>query len=92
MKKIILGILVLSVSLFAANFTTCSSCHGQNAQKRALGKSQIIKGWSVQKTINALRGYKYGNYGGSMKGVMKIQVARLSDSDIDSLASLISKF
>ena len=92
MKKIILASLLTSASLLAASFTTCAACHGQKAEKRALGKSQIIKGWSVQKTTDALNGYKDGSYGGPMKGVMKGQVARLSEADIKDLAQMISKF
>lgn len=71
-------------------FTKCSSCHGQNAEKKALNKSQVIKGWSTHKITTALKGYKTGSYGGAMKGVMKAQVANLSDSEIKALATYIS--
>ncbi len=64
----------------------------QNAEKRALGKSQIIKDWSAQKIADALNGYKDGFYGGPMKGIRKGQVARLLDDDIKALAKKISKF
>jgi len=63
-------------------YTKCAGCHGVNAEKPALGKSQIIKGWSVAKITEALNGYKDGSYGGAMKGVMKGQASSLSDSDI----------
>ncbi len=92
MKKIILGTLILSASLMAANWAPCSGCHGVNAEKSALGKSQIIKGWPAEKIVAALKGYKDGSYGGAMKGVMKGQVSRLSDEDIENLANQISKF
>mgnify|MGYP000479864145 CR=1 FL=1 len=92
MKKIILASLIATASLMAANYATCAGCHGQNGEKRALGKSQIIKGWSTDKVGMALKGYKNGTYGGPMKGVMKSQVARLSDADINALATTISKF
>ena len=72
-------------------FVKCAGCHGANAEKSALGKSQIIKGWDITKTQNALSGYKNGSYGGAMKGVMKGQVARLSDADIKEIAEKISK-
>ena len=94
--KILLGLAVLgSVSLFAADgaalYKKCSACHGANAEKAALGKSQIIKGWEVAKTQAALKGYKDGSYGGAMKGVMKGQVAPMSDEDIKAVAEYISK-
>lgn len=61
-------------------------------RKKALGKSQVIAGWDEAKTIKALQGYKDGSYGGAMKGVMKGQVARLSDADIKDLAKKIASF
>lgn len=72
-------------------FAKCTSCHGQNGEKAALGKSQIIKGWSVEKVMDALHGYKEGTYGGAMKGVMKSQVANYSEDELKALASHISK-
>ncbi|QKF82230.1 cytochrome C [Halarcobacter ebronensis] len=81
-------------SLFAADgatlFKTCATCHGANAEKQALGKSQVIKGWDAAKIEAALKGYKDGSYGGAMKGVMKGQTTRLSDADIKALAGYIS--
>lgn len=71
-------------------FAKCSSCHGSNAEKKALGKSQIIKGWDKQKVSDALNGYKNGTYGGDMKGIMKGQVATLSNEDIDKLSTFIA--
>jgi len=71
-------------------YMKCAACHGANAQNPALGKSQIIKGWEVSKTIDALNGYKDDTYGGAMKGVMKSQVTTLSDNDIKALATFIS--
>jgi len=72
-------------------YKACAGCHGQNAQKAALGKSQIIKGWSVKQTTDALNGYKSGTYGGDLKGVMKGQASGLSDNDIRLVAVYISK-
>lgn len=92
MKKILLGTVLATATLMAANFATCAGCHGQHAEKKALGKSAVIKGWSVDKITAALKGYKDGSYGGQMKGVMKGQAARLSDTDIKELATIISKF
>jgi cytochrome c553 len=71
-------------------FVKCSSCHGQKAEKKALTKSQIIQGWSVSKITAAINGYKNGTYGASMKGVMKPQVSKLSDAEIQAVAKYIS--
>ncbi len=74
-----------------ALFAKCSSCHGVNGDKKALNKSQIIKGWSVTRLTDAINGYKDGSYGGSMKGVMKPQVNKLSNDEIKALSEHISK-
>ena len=71
-------------------FGACAVCHGQNGEKAALGKSQIIKGWDKEKVIAALNGYKDGSYGGVMKGVMKSQVINKTDAEIEALAEFIS--
>ena len=73
-------------------YLKCAGCHGSNGEKPALGKSQVIKGWTSQQVIDALKGYKSDSYGGVMKGVMKAQVAALSDEDIKALGSYISSF
>jgi cytochrome c553 len=72
-------------------FTKCAACHGANAEKPALNKSKIIKGWSVEEVMNALHGYKDGTYGSSMKGVMKSQISNYSEAELKALAEHISK-
>jgi len=94
MKKLALALMFVGVSsLMASNgadlFKRCAGCHGKDAGKHALGASQIIKGWDVAKTEEALHGYKKGTYGGKKKGLMKGQVMRLSDADIKAVAEYI---
>lgn len=72
-------------------FKACAGCHGASGEKAALGKSQIIKGWSSAKVAEALNGYKNDTYGGAMKGVMKGQASGLSSEDINLLSEYISK-
>lgn len=93
--KILMSLAVIAgTSLFASDgakiYNSCAGCHGANAEKAALGKSAVIKGWDVEKTVAALKGYKDGSYGGPMKGVMKGQVTRLSDADIKAVSEHIS--
>lgn len=73
-------------------YLKCAGCHGQSADKQALGKSAALKGWDAKKIATALKGYKDGSYGGPMKGLMKSQVANLSDEDIDALSTYIASF
>ena len=69
----------------------CFSCHGDNAAKSALNKSQIIAGWDEAKIIASVTGYKNGE-GGPMKGVMKPIAAGLSDDDLKAVAATIASF
>lgn len=71
-------------------YQKCMGCHGSSGEKKALNKSQIIKGWDKQKVITAIDGYKDGTYGSSMKSVMKSQVSKLSDAEVDAVATYIS--
>ncbi|MBU1659278.1 c-type cytochrome [bacterium] len=72
-------------------YKACGNCHGANAQKAALNKSQIIQGWNAEKIADALNGYKEGSYGGAMKAVMNTQASKLSDSEIHLVSEYISK-
>jgi len=71
-------------------FGVCAGCHGADASRSALGKSKVIKGWNAQKVTDALHGYRAGTYGGSMKGLMKGQVLKLSETDIKNVSEYIS--
>jgi cytochrome c553 len=71
-------------------YTKCIGCHGVNAEKSALGASQVIAGWDVEKIESALKGYKDGTYGGNQAVIMKGQVAPLGDAEIKALAEYIS--
>ncbi|MCK9454165.1 MAG: c-type cytochrome [Sulfurimonas sp.] len=75
----------------AKMYQVCAACHGPDASKPALGKSQIIKGWDAKKIADSLHGYKDGTYGGAMKGIMVGQVSKLSEDEIEALAEYISK-
>lgn len=89
-KVIALGSLLASSVIYAgASTAACAGCHGQHFEKKAMGKSKIVKDMSEADIVTALKGYKAGTYGGAMKGVMKGQVASLSDADIKAIAASI---
>lgn len=73
-------------------YLKCAGCHGPSAEKPALGKSQVIKGWTKEQIVSALDGYKAGTYGGAMKGVMKSQVSSMTQEDIEAVSEYISTF
>ena len=72
--------IVLSTILAAATAATLSAA--------SIGACAGCHGANFEKA--ALHGYKDGSYGGPMKGVMKGQVARLSDADITDIAKQIA--
>ena len=86
-----IGLLSISASASAANTTVCAGCHGKNFEKSAMGQSKIVKDMSKDDIIKALKGYKDGSYGHSpMKGVMAGQAKKLSDADIEEIATSIA--
>jgi len=93
--KIVLGLSVVAVCNLSANsgeslYNKCKGCHGANGEKKALGKSLVIQGWTSQKVQDALNGYKESTYGGAMKGIMKGQVMAMSDEDIVNISDYIA--
>jgi cytochrome c553 len=97
MKKIALTLLVTGACTFAMAadgaelFKKCTSCHGDKAQNKALGKSAVIQGQDAATTEKQIKAYKDGSlnqYG--MGGLMKGQVATLSDDDIKAIATYVA--
>jgi cytochrome c len=87
MKKIVFLILAFSVAAFAAiDLNKCTSCHGQNFEKVALGTSKIVADMTNEDAVNALLGYKNGSYGGRMKKVMKMQIDSYSNEEIKAIS------
>lgn len=96
MKKLVLAsIAAAAVSTMAiaedVNGKACAACHGANWEKHAMGKSKVVAEMSHADIATALKGYKAGTYGGPMKGVMKGQVSKYSDAELDAFAQTIGK-
>ena len=91
MKVMVVGAIVGTTAMYAAGTAACKGCHGADFGKAALGKSKVVKDMSKEDIVAALKGYKDGSYGGAMKGMMKGQVAALSDADIEAIAAEIKQ-
>ena len=92
MKKLITALtisLILGLTANASNIGKCTGCHGKSFEKPALGKSKIVKDMPLADIKKSLIGYKDGSYGGSMKGIMKGQVATFSEDQIADIATEI---
>ena len=95
MKKIVIAsvatLALATASMAAVNGKACAGCHGQNFEKKAMGKSKVVSDLTHAEIATALKGYKAGTFGGPMKGLMKGQVAKYSDADLDAFAQTIGK-
>ena len=95
MKKIAIAMLFAGSTLLmadgAASFAKCAGCHGQKAEKAALGKSAVIAGQDAAKTLEQLKGYKAGTLNQhGMGALMKGQVATLDDAAMKEVADYIA--
>jgi cytochrome c553 len=81
----------LTPLVWGANINSCIGCHGANFQKKALGKSRIVKDMTKEEIISTMKGYRDGTYGGSMKSVMIRAVKYLNDKEIEEIANQIKK-
>jgi cytochrome c len=95
MKKLAIAMIMAGATSLmadgAAIYAKCVGCHGVNGEKQALNKSAVIQGQDAAKTVEQLNGYKAGTlnqYG--MGGLMKGQVAAMSDEDIQAVADHIA--
>ena len=95
MKKIVIAsiatLALATASIAAVNGKACTSCHGADWSKKALGKSKNVAAMTHAEIAHSLKGYKAGTYGGPMKGLMKGQVAKYSDADLEAFAQTIGK-
>jgi cytochrome c-type protein NapB len=87
--KVALGMVLATAGSYAVSIAACAGCHGQNFEKKAMGKSKIVKDMTLKEIIASLKGYKAGTYGDTMKQMMVAQVKNVKDSDLEAMAFLI---
>jgi TPR repeat protein len=83
---------VNSLNISLVNVKACLSCHGQHFEKSALGKSAIVSNMSKSEIATALKGYKYGTYGGELKVLMRGQVMKYSDNALERVSQSIGRY
>ncbi|MCK9455558.1 cytochrome C [Sulfurimonas sp.] len=94
MKKIVMSIVALTATtalMAEVNAGACTGCHGADWSKAALGKSKDVSQMSKADIAASLIGYKDGSYGGPMKGLMKGQVDKYSNEELEAFAQTIGK-
>ncbi len=69
----------------------CQGCHGSAFERKALGKSLIVKDMTKSHIVQALIGYKNSSYGRENKELMKRHVDRYTNSQLEQIANIITK-
>ena len=90
---------VLSASMLVAASgesiyqTKCASCHGKNAEKKALGHSNVIKGIPVDKFVTLTKAFATGEKKAMpiAKIVKKQFIDGHSEEEIQAVAEYINK-
>ena len=95
MKKIVIAsiatLALVTAASAAVNGKKCATCHGPNFEKHAMGKSKIVKDLTHAEIATALKGYKAGTFSEPTKRIMKGQVGRYSDAELEAFAQTIGK-
>ena len=79
----------------ASLYKPCAACHGEKADKPYLGgKVPALKSVDAATRLADMKGYKDGSLGGGkgkfgMGSIMKGQMAKLSDADMEALNAYI---
>ncbi|WP_458700444.1 hypothetical protein ACKGJI_11410 [Sulfurospirillum sp. 1307] len=84
MNKIVV-FLVLSTNVFCSSISICQNCHGKYFEKRALGKSKVVKNMKKEDIIKALREFKISD------SIMKSYASRLNDKQIIQIGNIFGK-
>ena len=87
--KVALGVVLATAGSYAVSIAACAGCHGQNFEKKAMGKSLVVQDMTMKEIVVALKGYKDGTYGDTMKQMMMTQVINVKDADLEAMAMLI---
>ena len=74
-----------------AAYAKCAGCHGADGKTKALGKSAVVAGQSVEVLVEALNGYKAGTRNVSGMGMlMKGQVVSMDEATITAVSEYMS--
>jgi len=76
---------ILITSSYSSSISVCQRCHGKNFEKRALGKSKVVKDMDKEDIIQALKKFK------TSQSIMKSYASRLSDKEITQIGNVIGQ-
>ena len=75
----------------SVDLNACIACHGAQFEKVAMGVSKVVKEMSKEDIVTALKGYRDGSYGASMRALMQGQVSSWDDAKIKAVAEQIKQ-
>jgi len=84
-SKIFFVLILLHVSIFASFIKVCQNCHGKSFEKRALGRSRIVKNLKKEEIVKRLNYFKTSN------SIMKSYASSLSEKQINLVANVFGK-
>lgn len=88
MKKICM-ICIASIAFANVNLSTCKGCHGQRFEKKALGRSDIVRDMNSTSIYNTLVSFKTGT--DPAGAIMKAQVYKYNKKDLKTISKDIKK-
>lgn len=96
-KKIILTVLftgfLMAGSAESIYQAKCASCHGKMGEKKALGRSNVIKGMPIDKFITLTKAFASGEKKAMpiAKTIKKQFINKYSDKEIRNVAEYVNK-
>ena len=72
-------------------YAKCKGCHGPTGKTKAMGKAAVLAGQDKATLVASLKAYKAGTRNETgMGGLMKGQVAGMSDADMEAIAEYLA--
>ena len=85
MYKAVSLLIALHVGIFASYISVCQNCHGKGFEKRALGRSKIVKNLKKEEIKKRLNYFKTSN------SIMKSYASSLSEKQIGQIAEIFGR-
>ena len=85
MYKVVSVLVALHVGMFASYISVCQNCHGKGFEKRALGRSRIVKNLKKEEIRKRLNYFKTSN------SIMKSYASSLNKKQIGQIAEIFGK-
>lgn len=89
-EQVALGMQIYRAGVKEAGIAACASCHGPTGSGNPAAKFPALAGQHAKYTAKALKDFRSGARSNDPQKMMRDVVARLSDKEIDAVASYIA--